>query len=106
MPLHCIRPVYDCMVYLMVYEVFLKFNCNSTADGSRVDYLKMSESDLFLQYSSQVAKLKFLTPEKLSENRVGSSHFLLKSNISCTEKVSFYQYLQQFDNSRDGLPVL
>ena len=58
------------MVYLMVYEVFLKFNCNSTADGSRVDYLKMSESELFIQYSSEVAKLKFLHPEKLSENRV------------------------------------
>ena len=79
-----------CMVYLMVYEVFLKFNCNSTADGSRVDYLKMSESELFIQYSSEVAKLKFLHPEKLSENRVGQTHFLLKSNISCTEKVSFY----------------
>jgi len=38
-------------------------------DGSRVDYFKMSESELFLQYSSEVAKLKFLHPEKLSENR-------------------------------------
>jgi len=38
-------------------------------DGSRVDYLKMAESELFIQYSSEVAKLKFLQPENLSENR-------------------------------------
>merc|ERR1719216_817822 len=38
-------------------------------DGSRVDYLKMAESELFIQYSEEVAKLKFLQPENLSENR-------------------------------------
>jgi len=38
-------------------------------DGSRVDYLKMGESELFIQYSAEVAKLKFLQPENLSENR-------------------------------------
>ena len=73
-----------------MYEGFLEFNCHFSADGSRVDYLKMSESELFIQYSSEVAKLKFLHPEKLSENRVGENHFLFKSNIFYTEEVSFY----------------
>ena len=72
-----------------MYEGFLEFNCHSTADGSRVDYLKMSESELFIQYSSEVAKLKFLHPEKLSENRVGANYFYINLTFSMQRKCLF-----------------
>ena len=89
---HCVLSVYGVFNdFWMEYEVFSTNLIVIPADGSRVDYLKMSESELFLQnYSSEVAKLKFLHPEKLSENRVGENHFLFKSNIFYTEEVSFY----------------
>jgi len=38
-------------------------------DGSRVDYQKMADSDLFAEYCREAAKLKHIHPEKLSENK-------------------------------------
>ena len=55
----------DSLSYYYPRNIF----CFLYSDGSRVDYEKMSNSEVFVDYCKEVAKLKFIRPENYGQNK-------------------------------------